>query len=335
MKGMTILEQKVDASLKEYAQSICARKKVVGCFDNVASVTADIPLANLDYWERTIRYSFNKALRDEPSSLMKLWENYFPLITWVDLCSWDGHRREKALRTLGDSAPNKFFLALVLRRLNDWVPQVRQAAEQSLPKLLLGSNPDVVAEVVCFTLTHWSTWIRIEASARSAVLNAVSKPDVLTAIKRRLLTSAQGPLCTILNELSRCEVMDSDLFDIAQLAIQPSLRAKALRMLFDSKASWCSGKKWVYTDKVYGGGKYVPVVDSRAFVHDYRTEFLIKVSAKDPSSIVRRVGAEILIREMDNGIEDPRTFADIFAQDPSLAVSERGRFAQRKLTISV
>lgn len=58
---------------------------------------------------------------------------------------------------------------------------------------------------------------------------------------------------------------------------------------------------------------------------------LLKRSSEDSSSIVRRVTAEILIRELDNlGIE-ARVFAERFASDNSHAVSERGEFALRKL----
>jgi hypothetical protein len=58
---------------------------------------------------------------------------------------------------------------------------------------------------------------------------------------------------------------------------------------------------------------------------------LLKSSSEDRSSIVRRVSAEILIRELGNLGIKARAFAERFALDKSHAVSERGEFALRKL----
>ena len=61
---------------------------------------------------------------------------------------------------------------------------------------------------------------------------------------------------------------------------------------------------------------------------------LLKKSAKDRSSIVRRVSAEILIRELDTLGGIGKELADKFASDSSDAVSERGKFALKKLVES-
>ena len=44
---------------------------------------------------------------------------------WYDLLSGDGFRRERFLLEVNEGAPSAFLLAMFLRRLNDWVPQVR------------------------------------------------------------------------------------------------------------------------------------------------------------------------------------------------------------------
>ncbi|MEP7703577.1 hypothetical protein [Paraglaciecola sp. 25GB23A] len=58
---------------------------------------------------------------------------------------------------------------------------------------------------------------------------------------------------------------------------------------------------------------------------------LLKRSSEDRSSIVRRVSAEILIRELGNLGIKARVFAERFASDNSRAVSERGEFAIKTL----
>lgn len=77
--------------------------------------------------------SFFRAVRahDQPS------ENFE---VWLEACtSWDGHEREAALRRLDQLSPKDLPQALpwVLRRLNDWVPQVRDQALLGLSKLML------------------------------------------------------------------------------------------------------------------------------------------------------------------------------------------------------
>ncbi|WP_246019493.1 hypothetical protein [Corallincola spongiicola] len=58
---------------------------------------------------------------------------------------------------------------------------------------------------------------------------------------------------------------------------------------------------------------------------------LLELSSEDRSSIVRRVSAEILIRELGNLDSKARALAERFASDSSHSVSERGDFALKKL----
>ncbi len=58
---------------------------------------------------------------------------------------------------------------------------------------------------------------------------------------------------------------------------------------------------------------------------------LLKKSAADRSSIVRRVAAEFLIRELEQLGAEATPFAEQFASDKSRPVSERGQFALKRL----
>ncbi|PJK08956.1 hypothetical protein CO608_07940 [Lysobacteraceae bacterium NML08-0793] len=55
-----------------------------------------------------------------------------------DLMSPDGYARERALHQLAPAQVNGPVLSAVLLRLNDWVPQVRQAAQEVLRQLSAG-----------------------------------------------------------------------------------------------------------------------------------------------------------------------------------------------------
>ncbi|WP_157964816.1 hypothetical protein [Algibacillus agarilyticus] len=75
------------------------------------------------------------------------------------------------------------------------------------------------------------------------------------------------------------------------------------------------------------------VIGERTIHHEIRFVDLLTQSAEDSSSIVRRVAAEFLIREMVNLGEESIYFARQFAKDKSPAVAERGNFALKKLSV--
>jgi hypothetical protein len=94
---------------------------------------------------------------------------------------------------------------------------------------------------------------------------------------------------------------------------------------------WIEGRKWEWTDIRYCEGRLNAVVSERKLNVQTPLLDLLKSSAKDRSSIVRRVSAEFLIRELEALGDTAKEFAKNFASDKSNPVSERGRFAMKKL----
>lgn len=80
----------------------------------------------------------------------------------MDICNADDFKRERALKTLSGGAPNSFLLALVVRKLNDWVPQVRASARDVLPLIAEASDPEIIVDVLFITLPYWDSWRRKE-----------------------------------------------------------------------------------------------------------------------------------------------------------------------------
>ena len=91
------------------------------------------------------------------------------------------------------------------------------------------------------------------------------------------------------------------------------------------------GRKWEWTDKRYCEGRLKPIVAERKLNANIELLDLLKKASDDHSSSVRRVSAEILIRELDNLGTLAKEFAEKFASDKSRPVSERGDFALKKL----
>lgn len=327
MQKSTSIENTIISAVKNFAASINANSKVVADMSELADLTVDLPLANFDYWEKLIRTEFSNSLHNQVNSNLNFRSRPKELLTWLDIISWDGYRREKTLRTISGAAPNAFFFSLVLRRLNDWVPQVRKAAREKLPELAKATAPIHVIEALCVSATNWHSWGRIESVDKEIILQIMQQDTLIDLFKTKLISSASGPMATLFSQLGRTNIVDKYIEEIASFAKQPFVRAKAYRCLFERKMSWSDGVRWEWTDKRYCQGHYITIISERKLSQEIPiTDLLVRASA-DRSSIVRRVAAEFLIKELDNLGDTAMAFADTFALDTAKSVSERGQFA--------
>ena len=331
MQQSLIMEDKVLSAVKEFATSINSRGRTVADMSALVEVTTQLPLRSFDYWERLIRTEFSLALDASAQANWKFWSKPPELLTWLDLISWDGYRREKTLRSLSGAAPNTFFFSLAIRRLNDWVPQVRQAAREKLPQIASTTKPEFVVEALSTALANWNSWGRIEDVDTKVLLEIISKDEIAQTLVAKLISSPSGPMPSLFSQLGRTSILDDHLEEIAARAIQPSVRAKAYRSLFEGRIVWMEGRKWIWTDIRYCEGRLEAAVSERKLNVDTPCLDLLKTSSADTSSIVRRVSAEFLIRNLDELGIHAKGFAEGFASDKSNPVSERGYFALKKL----
>lgn len=324
-------EDGVLSAVREFALSVNSGHKAGSDMSSLADATSRLSLSNLDAWERLIRWEFSKALEVSNRSRWNLWATSTPFLTWIDLCSGDGFKREKTLRALSGAAPNSFFFALAVRRLNDWVPQVREAAREKLPIIAKVSDPEHVVDVLCVTLPHWSSWGRMEEADKRTLLEITSIEEVAQSLKLRIISVASGPMTSILAQAGRTDTLDRCLSEIAKEAIQPSVRAKAYRSLLEGKMVWSEGRKWEWTDKQYCKGRLKPILSERSL--SVTSPFLetLKLAAVDHSPMVRRVAGEMLIRELTTIGEESLKLANLLACDSSPSVAERGQFALRRI----
>jgi hypothetical protein len=156
------MEVHILSAVSEFASSLNSGRRVVADISSLVEATSRLPLSKLDNWERLIRSGIYQAAANSKPAKWNFWAKPTPFLTWIDLCSGDGFRRERTLRVLSGPAPNRFFFAMAVRRLNDWVPQVRSAAREQLPSIAVASNPEDVVDVLCAVFPHWSSWGRSE-----------------------------------------------------------------------------------------------------------------------------------------------------------------------------
>lgn len=320
------IEDNLRSRVREFASSINSGNRGINEMSLLARETATLPLAHLAYWERLVRNEFSSTLRPSIFARKVTWAKPGRFLTWVDLVSWDGYVRERTLRALSGPAPNRFFFALAARRLNDWVPQVRQAAMETLPILARNSDPEHVVDVVCALLPMWMFWRRAQGSEKQVLLGIIANEAVASSLERRLTSATAGPMPTVLSQAGRTSVLDQHLKNIAHAAVQPAVRATAYRALLAARVTWLEGREWQWTDVRYCEGRMCPVLLDRPLDNAPPLREVLLAAAADRSPIVRRVAAEALIKELRNLGSAALPLARQFAADASRPVAERGEF---------
>lgn len=291
------------------------------------AATSKLPLKNVDDWERLIRWEISSSLQTYNSKSAKIKNVFIGSLTWLDLCNADGFKRERALKVLSGSAPNSFLLALVVRKLNDWVPQVRAAACDVLLSIAEHSDPDIIVDTLFITLPYWNSWGRMGDAEKHILMKVISLNKVAESLKKRLILSTSGPAATIFSQVGRIEALDTYLAEIAELSVQPSLRAKAYRCLLESKFVWVEGITWQWVDKAYGIQRRIPVLNEREISTTNPFIEYLKMATIDRSPMVRRIAGEMLIKQLGHIGEEAFKLAEVLASDTSISVAERGRYA--------
>ncbi|GEM_PF-6464651 len=253
-------------------------------------------------------------------------------VTLLDIFSHNGYRREEALHNINTAVPNSFLFSQLLTMLNDWVPQVRLAACQAIKRVMHITSPAIMTESLCEILYRWTSWQRMEKQEHLVIEALLSLPKLAEPMRQKIIRSSSGPIPSLLAQIGRTSLLDCSLFEVATTAIQPSVRAKAYRFLFEKRMFWISGRehKWVHR----GLSEQHARVDTqeRHIEVEFSFETLLEQASKDKSSKVRRVAIEYLIKN-DTLMKDKiKHYALIFAQDKAHTVSERGQFLLRKLS---
>lgn len=336
-------EAELRAAVRGFVSSMSSSRSGIADISTLANVTSTLPLRNLAFYERLIRSEVELLGRTTAAPARSGWRALFPpggssekalsewLWTWVDLASGSGYVRERVLRTLTGPAPNSFFLCLAARRLNDWVPQVRAAAREAVPRIAQATDSEYVVDMLCAMLPTWASWGRVELLDKQVMTALVATHGVVSALTRRVTGSPAGPMAAVLSQALRTAALDEHLTQIAAEAVQPAVRAKAYRTLLLGKAVWVEGRRWEWTDVRYCQGRLRNILDERPLREVPHLQEALQTAAADRSSVVRRAAAEALVREMGGLGEDALPLAQRFADDASPAVAERGKFVLTRI----
>jgi hypothetical protein len=174
---------------------------------------------------------------------------------------------------------------------------------------------------------QWSRW-RGEAEILDA---ALARQDVADQLAQRLGQGSTGPLARVLGQALRQDGMDRHLPALARTAIQPAVRAEALRTLIDGRAAWLEGYGQQWIDKTVGHSRRKAVMGGRDVVRQCPVGDLIALGAADKATAVRKVAAEALIKHRDQAGTMQATIHEL-AADRSPAVRERIAFVIRTMS---
>lgn len=335
-------EDELRAGIRAIGTSSGLASQRVDTMDELVRVTSLLPLSNMARWEYVIRYELSFAKHALADTKKVGWRSLFlfsavknvertRLLSWIDLSNADGYARERTLRTLDGPAPNGFFFALAVRRLNDWVAQVRGAAREVVPALARASDPRYVVDALCALLPAWSSWARMDESDSRTIIDLIAIKGVAQELIDRVISSPTGPIPQALSQVLRTSVLDEHLMEIAMRAVQPAVRAKAYRVLLLREAAWVDGSRWRWTDVRYCEGRLEKTHGSRPLTVAPVLLDSLNAAASDRSSIVRRVASEALVREMYTPGIPALVLARRFAADDSSSVAGRGEFVLKKL----
>lgn len=252
-----------------------------------------------------------------------------PNFAWLFLFHPDGYVREAALEAINTPPASPFFFAALALRLNDWAAPVRAAAERCFARVLARISPAVIADTARFLLDRRLVWGRWSGEDRT-LDRVFERPDVADQLAVRLREGTVGPLAACLQQALRYPSIDGHLQRVATEAVQPHVRRLALKCLIEGQAEWLTGFTWVWTDKVYGRRKQVPVFASRQLDCTRPTASeLIRNGIVDRSSAVRIVAADALVKLRDQ-IPDAKALALRLVNDRTPAVRLRGAYLQEQ-----
>ena len=329
MTNQQAQEEQVLEAVRNLVRAIDIPRQLAPAVSAYVRATSRLSVSKLEYWERTFRHEIclESHARDKLSPI----RYHRLLLPWLDYCSGDGYRRERALRASSEGAPNAFLFAIVLRRLNDWVPQVRAAAREYVPVIAANTNPEHIMAALWLILPHLPTWQRLQADDLEVLTSLLAIEGVASRLGSKLMAVTAGPAALILGQVGRQPVLDKFLPTLSEQAVQPAVRAKAYRSQLEERMVWFEGRRWVWTDIRWCQGRYEPVLGERK-IQVYRP-FLetLEKAARDNSPVVRRVAGEALITKLDSVGAEAIPIAEILSRDIYPSVAERGKFVLERL----
>ncbi len=283
---------------------------------------------NLHYRWSSDRDDIGKAAREELWAVQNV-----PDLPLVFMFHGDGRIRQEALRNLKGPLPTSANVYGLSWRLNDWVPQVNQAAYGAFERTMPQTSAEVIVPALIAILPHINSWGRWPPEGPKAINSLLSRPDVAAKLLGLISTTREPRLGEIFRELSRNDWIDQHIHHVFLTAPLPHIRTMALDILLSQRARWPTGKTVkVWIDRSMGQYRTERVFCERKLSISANKIELLSSGALDNSAMVRRRTADglIALRHHRDLRDELDSIVGILQNDPNIGVRNRVEFYVRK-----
>lgn len=242
-------------------------------------------------------------------------------LAWVLIHAADGRLREAALRALQGPPAGAFELAAMLHRLNDWVPQVRAAAEGWLARATVA--PGLAAEVLVALWPRTQRFTRWSDAGRAGRAALAARPEVLAALAERLAAARGGTPGEVLRLAMRDPGFDVHLPALAGGAALPMVRAAAVAALLSGRVWWRGG---LAKQRGPEGVTWAEAPEGRALTLAPDRLAVAEAAARDRAASVRKLPAGALPELARLDPARAHALAERLAADRNAAVRMRARW---------
>ncbi len=207
---------------------------------------------------------------------------------FVLISSHNGFVREAALKGIHD-IPSAFCFALILYRLNDWVPQVRAAAIQAIKRNRSFITDEILIECLdVFFRSH--EWGRGQEQEQKILSDLYDRNALTVRITNEILTRKTDWAPRALRHMLQTHKLDDHLLEMALKARHPGVRRIATQVLLKRKFEWFGVRRDKQSFKVGELGTthyFLPQKLGRSISTQFDREDLIKQGLEDPHPPVR------------------------------------------------
>ena len=337
LDGADLLKEQLIAALAAYAeardQGRLEQMQVDAVVERLGAMPPEFaPMAanQIGFWmrppaARSLQQTWVDRLQGRKAEPARL-----PRQSYIDLFSHDGYRRQAALGAI-NGAPSPFFLAAIALRLNDWVPQVRQAAEGCARRIFPQTDAAIIITAAPFLMDgrwRWKRW----GPEVAVVDDTFARADVVAALANEMVTSSDTRMGRLFALVLRSTMLDGFLDRLAADAILPQIRALATRTLLSGEVKWRVARRWEYSEQIYNRGHWAGVYQERLPPMTSRPLAIIEQAARDRAVVVRKIAADAIIsRRLELGRAELLRLTALLRNDKSAGIRERMAFVARDL----
>lgn len=262
---------------------------------------------------------------------LNLWNNMKRKdnLPFLFLFQGNGFLREWALKQIDEPLRSAFEIIVLADLANNWVEPVRLAADQAIERCYPETSPHLFAEAFSYFQRTHQSWQRWSPSSSQSIERYFGTKQVIGNLVHELISDrVRHPVATFRSSL-RYVHTDRHLMRVFQAALNPSLRALALKCMIMGEAPWVDGYEWEWIDKSMGKRRRTPRYVTRKISHDFPRKDLIRDAMVHRSAQVRVVAAQALIDIGEELEIDVLAKAKLMEDDVSPAVRSRVNFLIR------